>query len=138
MQGKLNRDKIKRRSLWENATLVLIAVFAFILAGNLHAKGISQKWGTAILGTVIPFGFVIFALRQRLFRWSFWASLAICLTAHTLVIWTFFHYVLNSVERFSILLWFPVMLIEAFVLLVVVKRIEEKFTGQHETITLDI
>jgi hypothetical protein len=29
---------------------------------------------------------------------------------------------------------FPVMLFEVFVLLVAVKRIEEKFTGQRETI----
>lgn len=135
----MSRNEIKRRgSFWENALLVLIGVFAFVLAGNLHDRGIPQKWGTAILGTLIPFGFVIFAFRQRLFRWSFWGSLAICLTVHVLVVWTFFQYFLNSIERFSILLWLPVMLIEAFVLLVVVKRIEEKFTGQHETMKPDI
>src|SRR6202140_3498665 len=91
MYGKLSRKKIKRRSsFWENTLLVLFGVFAFVLAGDLHDNGIPQKWGTAVLGTLIPFGFVIFAFRERLLRWSFWGSLGICLTIHILVIWAFF------------------------------------------------
>jgi|ERR1700686_49737 len=139
MYGKLSRKKIKRRSsFWENTLLVLFGVFAFVLAGDLHDNGIPQKWGTAVLGTLIPFGFVIFAFRERLLRWSFWGSLGICLTIHILVIWAFFEYVLDGVGRFSILFWLPVMLIEMFLLLVVVKRIEETFTGRHETMKFDI
>ncbi len=50
----------------------------------------------------------------------------------------FFQHVLFSFQRFSILFWLPVMLIEALVLLVAVKRLAEKFTGRHETMKLDI
>ncbi len=139
MHGRLKSNKIRRRaSFWENGLLVLIGVFAFVLAGNLHGRGIPQKWGTAILGTLIPFGFVIYAFRQRLLRWSFWGALTICLFAHLLILWIFFQYVLSSINRFSILLWLPVMLIEVFVLLIVVKRIEEKLTGKHETIKMSL
>jgi hypothetical protein len=45
--------------------------------------------------------------------------------------------VLADFQTLSIGLWFPIMLVEASVLLVVVKRIEEKFTGRHETLKLD-
>jgi len=107
-----------------------------MVANNLHDRGIPQKWGTAILGTLIPFGFVIFAFRQRLLRWSFWASLAICLIFHVLALWALFEHGLHNVERFSILLWFPVMLIEMVVLLIVVKRLEQKFSGKQETMRL--
>ena len=137
MHGKLKSGKIKRRaSFWENGLLVLIGLFAFVLAGNLHARGVPPKWGTAILGTLIPFGFVTFAFRRRLLRWSFWASLAICLVFHTLALWMFFEYALKNVERLTILLWLPAMLIEVFVLLIVMKRLEEKFSGKHESVQL--
>jgi hypothetical protein len=64
-------------------------------------------------------------------------QLAICLTLHSVVIWVFFEYALSDVQTFSIWIWFPVMFIEAFALLIIVKRIEEKFTGQHEKMKLD-
>lgn len=137
MYGKLKTNKMKKRaSLWENALLLLIGVFAFVLAGNLHDRGIQRKWATAILGTLIPFSFIIFAFRRRLFRWSFWVSFAICLGVHIILIWGFFQYILANFQTFSILLWYPIMLIEAFVLLIVVKRIDEKLGGQRETINL--
>jgi hypothetical protein len=138
MQGKLKRDKIKRRrSLWENAILVLIGATAFVLARKAHSQGVSQKWLTAFFGTLIPFSFVIYAFRQSLFRWSFWASLAICLGIHIIALWIFFQYVLVNLETLSILIWYPIMLIEAFVLLVAVKRIEEKLSGERRTMRLN-
>jgi hypothetical protein len=138
MYGKLKRDKVKkRRWLWENSILLLIGVFGFMLASSFHNRGIPQKWATAIVGALIPFGFVIFAFRRILFRWSFWVSLAICLTIHVLVIWVVFSYLLSGIGSFPILLWLPIMLVEVFLLLIFVKRIEEKLTGQHEKISLN-
>ena len=135
MHGRLKRNKIRRRNAITNWTLTLTgAVLGFVIFVATERIGLPRKWVTAIFGTIIPFGFVICAYRGRLLRWSLWASLAICLTVHVLVIWVFFQYVLFNFQRFSILLWLPVMLIEVFVLLVAVKRVEEKFTGQHETI----
>jgi hypothetical protein len=137
MYGKLKRNNIKKRgSFWENALLLLIGVFAFVLARSLHDRGIQQKWATAILGTLIPFSFVVFAFRQKLLRWSLWASVAICLAIHMIAIWTCFHYILNNVESFPVLLWFPAMIVEVIVLLIVVKRIEERLSGRHERINL--
>ncbi|PYU17979.1 MAG: hypothetical protein DMG32_26805 [Acidobacteria bacterium] len=137
MHGRLKRNKIRMRaSFWENALLVLIGVFAFVLAGSLDERGIPQRWGTAIVGTLLTFGLVIFACRPRLLRWSFWAALAICLAVHVLAIWAFFEYVLKNFKRFSILLWLPVMLTEVVVLLIVVNRVEKKLSGKHETIEL--
>jgi hypothetical protein len=138
MQRKLKRDKIKRRiSLWENAILILIGASAFVLARNAHSRGIEKKWLTVFFGTLIPFSFVIYAFRQHLLRWSFWASLATCLAVHIVAVWTFVQYALADFQNLSIWFWFPIMLVEAFVLLIVVKRIEEKFTGQHEKMKLD-
>jgi hypothetical protein len=139
MYGKLKGNKIRKRaSYWETGLLVLIGVFAFVLAGNLHDKGVPQKWGAAVLGTLIPFGFVIYAFRERLFRQSFWGAFSFCLLAHLLVLWAFFEYVLSNTERLSVLLWLPVMLVEVFLLLILVKRIEEKLTGERYTIKLKL
>jgi hypothetical protein len=51
--------------------MLLVVVFAFLLASDLHNRGINQKWGTAIIGTIITFGFVVYACRQMLGRWAF-------------------------------------------------------------------
>jgi hypothetical protein len=137
MYGKLKGKKIKKHiSFWETVLLVLIGVFTYWLAGDLGDKGIAQKWATATMATLITFGFVINAYRERLFRWSFWVSLTTCLVVHVLVVWFFFQYVLFEARRFSILFWYPFMLVEVLALLIVVKRIEEKLTGEHETIKL--
>jgi hypothetical protein len=138
MHGKLKRNGVKRRaSIVENVLIILTGAFAFLLARNFHSGGVPQKWATALLGTLITFGFIVYAFRQRLLRWSFWASLTIGFSLHALVIFIFFQYFLNTVARFSILFWLPIMLVEVFVLLIVVKKIEEKLIGQHITMTLD-
>ena len=41
-------------------------------------------------------------------------------------------------DRFSILFWYPVMLVEVFVFLIAVKRIHDKLTGTHETMKLSL
>ncbi len=96
---------------------LVAALVTFVLLLAAHNRDIPKKWVTATMGTLGPFSFVIYAYRGRLLRLSFWASLAICLGVHIVVIWIFFQYVLISFQAFSIWLWFPVMLIEALPLL---------------------
>jgi hypothetical protein len=132
----MKRDVTRRRaSIWENAILLLFGVFVFIAAGSADSRGIKQKWLTALLVTLIPFCFVFFFRRKSL-RWAFLVSLGICLVVHLVAIWAFFQFVLARFESSSILFWLPVMLVEVFILLIVVKRIEEKISGKHETIRL--
>ena len=137
MHGKLKRNKIKRRDAITNWTITLAGVvLSFVVYVATDSRGMSRKWITAIMGTLFPFCFVIYAFRGRLLRWSFWVAFAICLVVHSVTVWAFFQYVLAGFQAFSIWFWFPVMLIESFVLLVVIKRIAEKITGQRETIRL--
>jgi hypothetical protein len=137
MHGKLKGKSIKRRAFfWEIAALVLIGVFAFMTKMDVQNGNIPQKWATAFLATLITFGLVIYFHRKGLWRWSFWASLAICLAAHIIVVWVFFEYVLHGVGRFSILFWYPVMLFEMFGLLIAVAKLERMLTGKKETIKL--
>jgi hypothetical protein len=139
MHGKLKRRKLNRlRSFWETGLLILIGIFTYVLVRSLRHHGIPDKWGTATLGTLIPFCFVVFVNRRRLNRWPFWSSLTTCLILHALLVWAIFQYVLSGIQRFSILLWYPFMLVEAFILLIAVKRIEEKLTGEHETIKVSL
>ena len=116
--------------------MLLLVVFAFLLASDLHNRGIHQKWGTAIIGTIITFGFVVYTCRQMLSRWAFWVALGICFGAHLVIVWVFLQFLLSSFERFSILLWYPIMLVEVFVLLIAVKRIHDKLIGKSETFEL--
>ena len=137
MHGKLNGRAIRKGvSFGQNALLLLIGAFAYILAGALREHGIEQRWGTAILGTLIPFGLVIYLSRKRQLRWAFCVSLAICLFLHSIAMFFVFRYVLTNFDRFSPLLWLPFMLIETVMLLIVVKRIEELLTGKREKIKL--
>ena len=137
MYGRLKGTKIKRRAtLLQNAILVGIAVFTFLLAGGLHDRGIAERWATAILGTAITFGFVAFAFRSRFRRWTFWVSFLICFGVHLAAVWLIFHFVLAQVQRFSIWFGFPAMLFEAFILLIAVKRIEESLMGERYTMRL--
>jgi hypothetical protein len=88
-----------------------------------------------VLVTLIPFSFVVF-FRRRSFRSVFVVSLAICLAVHLVAVWFFFKFVLARFETSSILFWLPVMLVEVFVLLIAVKKIEDKLTGRKDTIRL--
>src|ERR1700730_3741839 len=62
-------------------------------------------------------------------RWSFWTSVAICLSLHLIGIGIFFEYGLMNVSRLAWGRWLPLAAVEAVALLVVVKQIEEKLTG---------
>jgi len=135
---KSKRQGLSRRvSLREYALLLAAGVLAFVLDGAATQRGIERKWVTAMLGTLLTFGFVIYVYRGRLLRWSVWASLGICLVVHVLAIWIVFKYVLAIFSSFSPLLWFPVAFLEILVLLIASKRIQEKFPGQREVIRID-
>lgn len=126
----------KKDRLWNAAIFVFSAVFAFFLAGDLHQHGIAQKWGTPIAGSLLTFGIVIYAFRSHLIRAAFWISLSLCAVVHVGMMWIIFGFLLDQFTRFPPLLWLPFVLIEVVLLLVFVKRIEEKITGKHEVISL--
>jgi hypothetical protein len=113
-------------------------VLAFFFCLVFKCRDIAEKWVTATIGSIATFSFVIYAFRTHLLRWSFWVSLAICLSIHSVLVWIFFCYALKDIRRFSIWLWLPILFAEVFVLLILVKRIVEKFTGKHETMTLQV
>jgi len=135
MHGELKRSRLKRRDSVVNWAITIIsAIITLLLLVAADSRGISKKWVTAVMGTLGSFSLVIYAYRQRLLRWSLWVSLSICLAIHLVAIWIFFQYVLIDWQTFSIWLWLPVMVFEAFILLIAVKRIEEKLTSKRETI----
>jgi hypothetical protein len=138
MPSKSKRQELKRRgSFREYAFLFAFGVVGFVLAGAAHQRGIARKWVTALLGTMLTFGFVIHAHRGRLLRSSVWVSLAICMAAHVLAIGIVFKYFLGIFSDFSPLLWFPVAFLEIWILLIATKRIQTRLTGQRETIRLN-
>jgi hypothetical protein len=60
MHRKLKGESRKRRtSFGEYVLLLLVGVFAFMTAGELHNRGIPHKWATAIMGTLVTFGVVV-------------------------------------------------------------------------------
>ena len=139
MHRKLKGETRKRRfSFGEYVLLLLIGAFTFMTAGELHNGSIPHKWATAIMGTLVTFGIVVYVCRRMWTRWAFWLAICICLAVHAIVTLVFFQYVLYGVERFSILFWYPVMLVEIFLFLIAVKRIHDKLTGTHETIKLSL
>jgi hypothetical protein len=127
MRGKSQRSKIRRRDSITNWTITFVAAvvtFALLIATDRH--NISRKWVTAIVGTLGPFSLVVYACRRLAFKWSFWTALTICLALHLLAIWIVFRYVLAAFQTVNIWLWLPVMLTEALVLLIAIKRISVK------------
>jgi hypothetical protein len=139
MRGKSQRNKIRRRDSITNWTVTFVAAAvtsALLIATN--RRNIPRRWVTAIVGTLGPFSLVVYACRRLAFKWSFWTALAICLAIHLLAIWIVFQYLLAAFQTVNIWLWLPVMLMEAFVLLIAIKRISEKLTGKQKTIKLDL
>jgi hypothetical protein len=127
------RERTKKRSsVRENLGILAIAIVGLGLAIVSDRFGMPQKWHAAVLGTVVPFGVAIMSLRGRWSRWTFWEALTGCLVVHLLLIWVFFQYALANVLRLGTVYWFPVALVAVFVLLVAVKRVEEKLTGKRE------
>ena len=135
MQRVRASKKQKRAAFWEYAIYVLAGLLVFLLAGAAHNRGIAEKWVTALLETLFPFCLVIF-FRRKSFRWSFWIATAICLLVHCVLILLIFQYALVQFQSVSPLLWLPIGLIEVVLLLIMVKRLEEKITGRRETIKL--
>jgi hypothetical protein len=133
MTSKSRRQRLKRRgSFRENAIVFALVVLAFVLYVAADQRGIEQKWVTALLGTMLTFGTVIYSFRGRLLRWYVWASLGICMAVHVLAIWIVFKYVLATVSKVSPLFWIPISTIEIFFLLIATKRIETRLTGRRE------
>jgi threonine/homoserine efflux transporter RhtA len=136
MHGKLRGHTTKRSSLREYLGILVMLLIALGLATLSDREGMPQKWHAAILGTVVPFGVAVMSLRRRWARRTFWTALLMCLAVHILLMWIFFERVLSNIQNFGTIYWFPVAFVETFVLLLVVKRVEEKLTGTRETYKL--
>jgi len=119
----------------ENLSVALGVTITLVLAVEAYRLGLPKKWETAIYGTTVPFAFVTASYPLRWRRWSFWAAFTICLAVHVAVIWGFFEYVVGGIVP-GWLLWTPIAFVEAFALLVVVRRVENKITGKHEAIRI--
>ncbi len=63
-------------------------------------------------------------------------ALSICLAGHILAIWILFQFVLWNVRTLGMLIWYPIAFVEYFVLLVLVKKVEEKLPGKWKTVKL--
>jgi hypothetical protein len=130
MRGVLEKRRSKRSSFAENVLILCGAVIAIAAVTVADRHGAPQRWHAAVTGTVVPFLVIVWIYRMRWPRWTFWASLTTCLAVHVIAIYIFFAYVLRNVKSLALLLWFPVMFIEVFVLLVVVQRLDDKFGGR--------
>jgi hypothetical protein len=131
------KDHPKRRSsIRENLGILAIAVVGLAIATLMDHTGMPQKWHAAVVGTAVPFGVVIMSLRGRWSKWTFWEALTGCLLIHIFAIWIVFEYLLANVQYLGTLYWSPIAFVEVFVLLVAVKRVEEKLTGKREKYSL--
>jgi hypothetical protein len=72
-----------------------------------------------------------YACREILRRLSFWLSFLICFLIHTIVLFIFFKYILSDWQSLCIWLRLPVVLAEIFVLLIVIKRMEDLLQGER-------
>jgi len=135
MYGAVKGRKLRRRvSLGQNAVAILFGVLTFLLLVESDKNGIEPKWVTALVATIAPFGMVIYGYRAVPRKWSLWAALIICLAVHAIGIWILFGYVFMAFQRVSILLWYPFMMAEAFILVVAVAKINNWLVGQNERI----
>jgi hypothetical protein len=132
MHEPVAHRKRKRLLSRENVGLFMMGVVTVALMIIVEYKGMPDKWLTAIFGTVVPFTVVVIGCHLMWRRWSLWAALAICLAIHSLAIWAFFQYALSDSQSIGFLLWFPISLVEIFVLFIAVKQIEDKLTGKKE------
>lgn len=135
MHGKLKSRVKSSYAFWDNVITVVLLVLCLVVAILVDDKGTPRKWHTAIFGALVPFASVVMAYWRRWSLWSTWVSIAICFCVHTLAIWCLFKYVFRD-DPPGILIWSPVAFIEAFVLLIPVKWVEEMLTGKKEIIRL--
>lgn len=137
MHERLGNRAKKRSTLRENIVLLFGVCATLVAAILMDGRGMPQKWHAAIFGTALPFCFVVAIYPSSwLKRWSFWASIAICLGIHLIGIWVFFRYFLGKNQQLGWALWLPVAAVEAIVLVVAVKKTEEKVTGKSEILDL--
>ena len=130
MNGPKKDETKNGGSLNEAWVLVLIGVITFFLIGEFHDQGVSQKWITTIVGTIVPFGLVMYGNRRSLGRPTLWVALAICLVVHCALMAIIVGYVFRNLVTVSILLWSPIMVLEFFALLFALRKLEQKLSGK--------
>lgn len=126
---------MKRFLSRDNVAAAVVAVLALILAIIMDGRGMPQKWHAAIMLILLPPAMTIMGYRLWWARLSFWISLTICLVVHTLAVWVFFQYALGNV-RIGTLFVIPFALVEAVILIIAVKKVSDKLTGEHKTVRL--
>jgi hypothetical protein len=139
MRKRLDAETQTRKRLLrrENLGLLLGVCLALAMAGIMGDRHIPQKWHAAGVGTILPFIFVIFSYpSQWLRRWSFWLSLVTCLVIHLVAIWIVFQYIFGNIQQLGILIWLPLAMLESFLLVFIVKVIENKLTGKRDIVEL--
>jgi hypothetical protein len=123
---RVKRFQVKKKAtLRWTAFLVLFSLFTYFLVSGFADRGIAQKWATATLATLMIFAAVIYFARPRVGRWTFWTALSICFLGHAFLVWFVFDRILKRTTRFSILFWYPVILVEVVMLLIFENRIEK-------------
>lgn len=111
-------------------------VFGMSVIIYLDSHGYPRRMGTAVFGMIGPFVPVALAFRRRWDKFSFWKSFLLCFLMHAILLWVLFMYVFGRGWAPGWGLWSPVAFVEVFVLLAVVKRVEDLITGKREIIRL--
>jgi hypothetical protein len=101
MHGTVTEDKKQRTPTGEKVALGIVGLLGFFGAVFLDRNGLPQKWQAAIYGTIPPFALVIVSYRLGWRRWSFWASLGICVAIHTMAIFLYFQAGFDLESRLS-------------------------------------
>lgn len=135
MHGLLEKRRSKPSSFGENIVLLTGAAIAIAAVTLADRYGAPQKWHAAVVGTVVPFLVIVWVYRMRWPKWTFWASLTMCLAVHATAIYIFFALILRNLKSLPLVVWFPVVFIEVFVLLVVVQRLDDKFGGRRSVVS---
>jgi hypothetical protein len=114
-----------KRASRQNLILLIGVMITAAMAQASYYFHLPQKWHAAIIGTVVPFAVL---LQIKLPKWSdpkYWTAFTVLLCTHLLVMFWIFQIVLAKVDHFGWLAWAPIALAEPFLLLSLMKRLEE-------------
>lgn len=136
MRGKLRQNHSRKKFIIENGWILIALAIALALQQMIYRRGLPHKWVTAVFGTVVPFGVVMVSLRRRWSHLSFWTAYFLCFAVHLALILMFFQFALSSIRTLGLVLWFPVLFVETFVLIFAVAVIDRKITGGNEVIKI--
>lgn len=120
----------------ENEVLAAAVVVSLAAAIFVSRSGLPHKWFTAIFGTAVPFAVALVTYRTRWRRWSFWLSYLCCLALHSAGVFLLFGYGLPGDRNTGLLIWFPIVFVESFILIFAIAMIERRVFRNREVIEL--